>query len=214
MAAAVIASGELELAGEAAAAEPLVGVVGLALAAATGTARATTVPTEAAADVESLLAAAVDLSLDPSPDLVLDLLPESDLSVLVSPDFASPVAAGLPAPAALPELVLAPGGGEPEPVAGLLDVVGEGAWLLLPAGLEGVLLFVCVRWLPGGGDEGDCGGEDGVLTSSAAKLEWTSAPKLSFGSDDPGLASCASALPYEALTATSDVTLTTAGLLS
>lgn len=85
---------------------------------------------------------------------------------------------------------------------------------MLLAGLDDVLLFVCVRWLLGGGDGGGSGAGDGALRSSGARLEWTSASKLSFGSDDADLASCGSALPYEALTATSDVTLTTAGLLS
>lgn len=76
------------------------------------------------------------------------------------------------------------------------------------------LLFVGVRWLLGGGGVGGSGAGDGVLKSSAAILEWTSAAKLSFGSDGSVLASCGGALAYEALTATSDVTLTTAGLLS
>lgn len=112
MAAAAIASGALELAGGAAAAEPSAGV-GLTTTA-VGTASGTTVPLGAVAGVESLFVAEVDLSLDPSPDLVLDLLFPSDLSVLVSPDFAAPVAPALSAPVALAELVLAPAGGELE----------------------------------------------------------------------------------------------------
>ncbi len=80
------------------------------------------------------------------------------------------------------------------------------------AGSDGALLFVCVRWLLGGGDGSGAG--DGALKSLAAILECTSAAKPSFGSDVSGLASCGGALAYEALTATSDVTLTTAGLLS
>ncbi|MGH6716205.1 MAG: hypothetical protein ACREDC_08470, partial [Bradyrhizobium sp.] len=202
-AAAAIARGPVDVPVDAAVVGGLAAGVGTIMTAATGFTMAAGVPPACACDDASPCAVVL---LD---DLSLDLLSSEALPSLVCAADCfdvSPLAADAAEPTLRLVVCLSPAPACDELADGgpawSSEVASRGAGL---SSGDGGPAESC--------EAGGSGGEGGALTMSGKLLLSIRAPKLSLGGAGSGRAGLMGAFPWDALAATSDVTLNTAGLL-